>query len=108
MAAITNSTAMFAIGGTIATSLESTSSGGDNAVSAAIKGTQVLEKVSITPGNDTSWIDSLNKLVDVKETTQEVLIRLLDINSPWLNTMFTKLDTIANNIAMFVTPVLGL
>lgn len=100
MAAITNSTAMFAIGGTIATSLESTSSGGDNAVSAAIKGTQVLEKVSITPGNDTNWIDSLNKLVDVKETTQEVLTRLLDINSPWLNTMFTKLDTIANNIAM--------
>ena len=100
MAAITNSTAMFAIGGTIATSLESKSSGGDNAVSAAIKGTQVLENISVTPGNDTSWIGSLNKILDVKETTQDVLTRLLDIKSPWLNTMFTKLDTIANNIAM--------
>lgn len=100
MAALTNSTSMFAIGGTIATSLESTSSGGDNALSAAIKGTQVLENVSVTPGNDHGWIDSLNKIFDVKETTQDILTRLLDINSPWLNTMFTKLDTIANNIAM--------
>lgn len=100
MAAISNSTAMFAIGGTIATSLESTGSGGDNAVSAAIKGTQVLEKVTVTPGDDSGWIDSINKILDVKETTQDVLTRLLDIKSPWLNTMFSKLDTIANNIAM--------